>query len=752
LPVVNPSHSDARMAEYAERTGAWMDSESHADVEALRRRIAALEAENAQLRMDLAHGGTMTHTEVTLREETRMLEVLNRTGTALAAELNLDKLVQIVTDAGTQLVGAAFGAFFYNVTDGEGQRYTLYTISGAPREAFDKFPLPGKTAVFAETFDGTAIVRSDDITKDPRYGKNEPHRGMPRGHLPVRSYLAVPVKTHDDKVLGGLFFGHPDVGVFTARAERAIVGIAAQAAIAVENAHLLQAVQNSERRFRALIERNADGIAVIDADNNILYLSPAVAAIEGYTDQELIGGNGIDNTHPDDVPVVQDAVRRAMENPGVPIPAVWRRRHKNGQWLWLEGVATNLLHDPAVRGIVTNYRDITHRIRAEEAQIRSQKMEALGTLAGGIAHDFNNILLAIRGNANLAIQELPSDHASQHGLSEILKASQRAAELVSRILAFSRQQEVRREPTDLAVVTREVVELMRATLPAMVEIAVRTSEPLPLVQADSTQIHQIIMNLTTNAAHAIGSNRGMIEVDIAEVSVTPELVATTRDLRPGRYVRIAVSDTGTGMDADTMQRIFDPFFTTKPVGKGTGLGLSVAHGIMKSHDGAITAYSQLGKGTTIRLYFPITDLKPAPSVAPPQKIAVGNGERVLYIDDDDAIVMLSTRILERLGYRVDGFAHPEDALAVFDERPHEFDVAVTDLSMPGMSGFDLARRLRRTRPDIPILMTSGYVRPEDRQLAKELGIHDFILKPNTVEELGHSLDKVFRELRAARAK
>jgi CheY-like chemotaxis protein len=271
-----------------------------------------------------------------------------------------------------------------------------------------------------------------------------------------------------------------------------------------------------------------------------------------------------------------------------------------------------------------------------------------------------------------------------------------------------------------------------------------------MVLADSTQIHQIVMNLATNAAHAIFDKRGSIEVHVDATIVTPELIASARELRPGRYVYITMSDTGCGMDSTTLQRIFDPFFTTKPIGQGTGLGLSVVHGIMKAHDGAVTVYSQPDKGTTFRLYFPEAVAQPTPAPSPPRKIAAGNGERVLYIDDDEAIMQLSTRILERLGYRVSGFNNPEDALAVFNERPHEFDAAVTDLSMPEMSGFDVVRSLRKARPDLPVLMTSGYVRPEDRIVAQQLGIHDFILKPNTVEELGHSLDKVFRELRDAK--
>jgi PAS domain S-box-containing protein len=685
--------------------------------EELQRRIAALEAEN---------------------------EVLRQAGAALAGGLNLERLVQTVTDAGVQLVGAEFGAFFYSVTDASGQQYMLYTLSGAPREAFSRFPMPGRTALFAPTFDGESIIRSDDITQDPRYGHNAPHHGMPAGHLPVRSYLAVPVISRTGAVLGGLFFGHPKPGIFTERAERAIRSIAAQAAIAIDNAQLLQAVQNSERRFRALIERSADGIAVIDADNNIQYLSPAVSAIEGYAPEELVGGNGKDNTHPDDLKFIHETVRRTLENPGKPVPVLWRRRHKDGRWLWLEGTATNLLHDPAVRGIVTNYRDVTVRRRAEEAQIRSQKMEALGTLAGGIAHDFNNILLAITGNVKLAREDLPADHEIQSSLTEIAKASHRATELVRRILEFSRQQESQREIIELQPVVQEALKLLRSTLPAMIEIKATLAPDIPPVLADSTQIHQIMLNLITNAAHATGNDGGMIEVTVDAVTVRDELATA---LREGQYARITVSDDGCGMDKNTLERIFDPFFTTKPVGQGTGLGLSVVDGIVKNHDGTITVYSQLDKGTTFRVYLPAaTGAVPAPEIKSPDA-ARGSGERVLYIDDDEAIVFLTTRILERLGYSVTGFTDPEQALARFRANPADFDIVVTDLSMPNMSGLDLTQALHQARPDIQILMTSGYVRPEDRDRARDHGVRELVLKPNSVEELGHALDRLFKELR-----
>lgn len=731
------------------------------DSQDLLQRIASLEARNEELRRSLrrtiletatALDGSISNPasqtmEQELWAEKRKLEVLNQTGAALAGELNLERLVQTVTDAGVQLVGAAFGAFFYTSTDARGQQMTLYTLSGAPREAFAHFPTPGRTALFGPTFDGEGIIRSDDISLDPRYGRNEPFRGMPPGHLAVRSYMAVPVISRTGTVLGALFFGHPQPAVFTQRAEEIIRNIAAQAAIAVDNAQLLQAVQNSERRFRALIERSADGIAVIDADNNIRYLSPSVQELEGYTPEELIGRNGKDHTHPDDWLLVQQIIERALDNPGKPIPALWRRQHKDGRWLWLEGTATNLLHDPAVRGIVTNYRDVTLRRRIEEAQNRSQKMEALGTLAGGIAHDFNNILLAISGNVKLASEDLPADHKIHTSLGEIAKASHRAAELVRRILAFSRQQEPLREVIHLQPVISEALELLRATLPATLEFKIAFDDNAPTVLADSTQIHQIVVNLIANAAHAT-DNVGIIELALDTVNLTEEQAAALRDLRPGTYARITVADHGCGMDKATLQRIFDPFFTTKPVGQGTGLGLSVVDGIVKTHEGATSVISQPGKGTTFHIYLPAASGRAANDASKQEPAGRGSGEHVLYIDDDEAIVFLTTRVLERLGYSVAGFTDPEIALQTFRTTPDAFDIVVTDLSMPGMSGFDLTEAMHAIRPDIKILMTSGYVRPEDRDTARDRGVHDLILKPNTVEELGRALDEVFRGLRA----
>ncbi len=389
--------------------------------------------------------------------------------------------------------------------------------------------------------------------------------------------------------------------------------------------------------------------------------------------------------------------------------------------------------------------DITERKRAQAAQLRSQKLESLGTLAGGVAHDFNNVLLAINGNARLAASDLPSDHPVQENLSQIAKAGARAADLVRRILAFSRPQEQKREPQFVQPVVEEALKLVRATLPASIQIETSFVPDLPPVALDSTQIHQVIVNLATNASHAIGAKPGTIAVRLISRTITPDDRIATPDLQEGRYVCLSVSDSGCGMDRATLDRVFDPFFTTKPVGQGTGLGLSIVHGIMSSHGGAVTVYSQPGQGTSFQLYFPAVEApasSPAPVLAPaPQR---GHQEHILYVDDEEGIVMLGTHLLQRLGYQVTGHVDADAALYDFRSRPDYFAAVVTDLSMPRMSGFDLARELLALRPGLPILMTSGYVRPEDQKAAEALGIPRVILKPSTIDDLAQALDEILQ--------
>ena len=444
-----------------------------------------------------------------LREEAHTLEVLNRTGIAIGAELDLERLVQIVTDAGVELSGAQFGAFFYNVTREDGEAYTLYTLSGAPREAFAKFPMPRNTQIFEPTFRGTGPVRSPDILADPRYGKMEPYRGMPPGHLPVRSYLAVPVLSRGGEVLGGLFFGHAQPAMFSARAERILMGLAAQAAVAIDNARLYQTsvrevaarrdaeeklqelnrnleqrasqraeqlaasvikLEESERRFRMLVEGVTDyAIYMLDPTGTVVNWNPGAQRIKGYEREEIIGQHFsrfyTEEDRRDRVPyqVLETAARTGKyEAEG------WRVR-KDGTRFWAS-VLINAIRNSAgeVVGFAKVTRDLTERRATEERLQQSQKMEGIGQLTGGVAHDFNNLLTIIIGNLEALQRHLTEEGLDvtrlQRSADNAMRGARRAESLTQRLLAFSRQQPLEPKSVDLGRLVTGMSDLLRRTL------------------------------------------------------------------------------------------------------------------------------------------------------------------------------------------------------------------------------------------------------------------------------------------------
>jgi CheY-like chemotaxis protein len=356
-------------------------------------------------------------------------------------------------------------------------------------------------------------------------------------------------------------------------------------------------------------------------------------------------------------------------------------------------------------------------------------------------------LLAINGNARLAIADLPADHPVQESLKEIAKAGLRATDLVRQILAFSRPREEKLEIQQLQPLVEEAIKLVRATLPANIEIRSRFSADLPAAAIDATQIHQVLVNLATNSAHAIGDRGGTIDIRLEVCDLRTEDLVLAQGLRTGRYLRLHVGDNGSGMDSATLARIFDPFFTTKPAGQGTGLGLSVVHGIIQSHSGAISVYSDVGRGTVFHLYFPAASQPEVQRIPAQQELAQTREERLMYVDDEEALVLLATRTLTRVGYQVTGFTDAREALREFRNHPTDFDAVVTDMSMPRMSGLEFANEILAIRPDVVVVMTSGYMRPEDQLKAEALGIRDVILKPSTSEQLASSLDRLLQDRR-----
>jgi PAS domain S-box-containing protein len=545
-------------------------------------------------------------------------------------------------------------------------------------------------------------------------------------------------------LVAGFLIGRDFTGVRHARMQLLAANDALEIQVAERTAANEQLKDNREQLSLALDVAKLGTWTLYSPDNRMEWSPLALAAFGLPPETKLTYQQCLNLLHPDDrakmVKAKEDS-ERTNQDFDVELRTIWA--DNSVHWIIVHGRPYPEVagHPRRECGVV---QEITQQKRAEEMLLRSQKLESLGTLAGGIAHDFNNILLVIGGNTVLAAEEIPANHPAQQSLLEISKGARRATDLVRQILAFSRPQDQKRQTLQLETVVVEAVKLMRSTIPAMIELRSNFAADLPLVSVDPTHVHQIIVNLITNASHAIGSYAGVIEVGLRSADIGDESF-TVRRLTPGRYVILDIKDNGTGMDHETKARVFDPFFTTKPVGQGTGLGLSVVDGIVRGHGGGISLYSEVGKGTVFHIYFPIASSGAEvekPRLATP--IPHGQNRHVLYVDDEESLVSLVTRNLTRLGYRVTGFTDSEAALREFASGPGNFDAIVTDLAMPRLSGFELLRQVLTLRPNIPAVMTSGYLRPEDEEMAQQIGVKQVILKPNTTEELGFALDALLR--------
>jgi signal transduction histidine kinase len=407
-----------------------------------------------------------------------------------------------------------------------------------------------------------------------------------------------------------------------------------------------------------------------------------------------------------------------------------------------QGAVDYLLKDrltrlgPAVSQALESSRLHREHRNLEEQLRQAQKMEAIGTLAGGIAHDFNNILTAIVGYTQLAQLILKQDPKVREYLGAILQATRRATDLVRHILTFSRQQPQERRPIQLRPVVAESLKLLRAIIPSTIEFKTSLATDAPTVLADATQIHQILMNLGTNAWHAMKDRTGRLQINLEPCVVDEAHAATQSQLNPGFYTRVSVSDTGCGMDQATLRRIFEPFFTTKPLGEGTGLGLAVVHGIMKDHDGAVMVYSQPGEGTTFHLYFPAHAGEATVAAAEQGPTPRGHGERVLFVDDEELLVQLGQETLAALGYEVEVSTQPAAALAMVRADPQRFSLVLTDQTMPGMTGLFLAGQLLKIRPGLPIVLMTGYSSSLTAAQVEAAGIRQLLFKPTTIHSLG----------------
>ncbi len=502
-------------------------------------------------------------------------------------------------------------------------------------------------------------------------------------------------------------------------------------------------------RLIAAVEQTGVGLAIMDAAGRISYVNPAFEKTGGSARIDLQGTSYFDLlARETGDPELKEKVW-ALARRGETWNDHLTRRNKDG-----EGLEININLSPLrdQDGAITNYlaveRDVTREVRIQQQLRHLQKIEALGTLAGGIAHDFNNILNPIFINTELVLLDPDLDPEARRSLEISLKAAERGRDLVKQIITFSRQKETERRPSEVTPVLREALKFLRASLPATVRIEEDLRAEAGYILSDPARIHQVVMNLCNNAAYAMRENGGVLGVSLVAADVDAGQTALNPDLKPGPYLRLTVADTGSGMTKEVLERAFDPFFTTKKPGEGSGLGLAVVHSIVKDQGGAITVYSEPGKGSAFDVYFP--RVSPRKSPPPAEASAPESGhERILLVDDEDIQVKTIKHLLERLGYRVTAATDGQVALALFRQDPRAFDLIITDQTMPHLTGLELAKRILSVRPGVPVILCTGFSETVDANAAQAAGIRRLQMKPFSLREMAETVRSALEKGREA---
>ncbi len=494
------------------------------------------------------------------------------------------------------------------------------------------------------------------------------------------------------------------------------------------------ALRESEEHFRLLTEASFEGIVIHDK-GKILLANDRYYELFGYEPDELAGKDAISLT------ATPDSVRRIREciaegNPG---PYEVTGKKKDGTIFPME-IWSKMFQYQGQTARMSAIRDITEKKKLEGQLHHVLKMESIGTLAGGIAHDFNNIIGIILGNTELAMDDVPEWNPARLNLEEILTACLRAKDVVRQLLSFARKTKLEKKPTNILPIVKDSLKLLRSSIPTSIELRQNIAKNVDTILADPTQINQVLINLCTNADHAMPDG-GVIVVTLKNVELDEDTAAQYTDLNPGRYVNLAVSDTGHGISLEEFDRIFDPYFTTKELGKGTGMGLAVVHGIVKGHNGLISVESELGKGTTFSIFFPAVEKEAVVETETGEELPTGD-ERILFVDDEESLVKMGQQRLERLGYKVDATTSPVEALELFGSKPDQFDLVITDLTMPKLTGDVLVKEILNIRPDIPVILCTGFSDKIDEKKATAIGAADYIEKPLDKRDFAFIIRKV----------
>jgi len=643
-----------------------------------------------------------------------------------------DEVLAVILD----VLHSPFGVFGYLDEAG------ALVVPTMTMQIWETCQVPDKTIRFPRETWGSGIWPRAIREKRVLFS-NEPSSNIPKGHIGISRNIAVPILLQGEVV--GLFQVANKETDYTGADLRTLEAIAGHVAPILEARLKRKRTEEQlaclSRHHELILCSVEEGILGLDLQANHTFINPAAAKMLGYKGEELLGcpshstwhHTKADGSHyPKEECLIETAFRDGFEYRRSS-EVFWR---KDGSSFPVEYASTPIYEQGRLVGAVLTFADITGRKLAEEEKAKlqtqlnqAQKMEAIGALAGGIAHDFNNLLTVILGYTEMVMTDAPPGSGFAQDLDKVLTAAHRATDLVKQILTFSRQSTAERMPIRIQPLVKESLKMLRSSIPSTISINENIDPQCGAILADPTQVHQIVMNLCTNAFHAMEYSGGMLSVGLKTIRIDSQAPLAVRQLKPDDYIELTVSDTGTGIGTDIVAKIFDPYFTTKGVGKGTGMGLAIAHGIITSYGGAITVESTVGQGATFHVYFPVIQEKG--KVFEECKETPRGKERILFVDDEELIAEMGKDMLERLGYTVTGQNRSIEALAAFMDDPNQFDLVITDLTMPGLTGVELAKQILQIRPDIPIILCTGFSQLIDEESAKAIGIQGFALKPLT---------------------
>jgi PAS domain S-box-containing protein len=669
------------------------------------------------------------------RRAERSQSVLNNIAAAVNAAEDLDELFKMIDKELGTIVDTT--NFYIALYDRENDMITLPYFTDE-KDSFTSFPAGKSLTSYVIERDEPLLATEEIVNELTEAGEAE------TVGTPSKVWLGVPLRTGKEVIGAVVVQSYTDAAAYTEKDLEVLQFASGQIAIAIQRKQAEEALRESEAQYRSLIENSNDAIYLL-ANKKFEIINRRFSELFLVTPEEVRAPdfNFMQMVAPRSRPLVEERSRMADRGEEPPARYEFTALRNDGKEIELEASVSRIRYrgGRATQGIL---RDITDRKKLETQLRQAQKMEAIGTLAGGIAHDFNNILMAMLGYTDMARYQIPDEGPARANLDEVLKAGRRAKDLVLQILAFSRQVEQERKPIEIHPIIKETLKLLRASLPTTIDIHPNINADCGTILADPTQIHQVLMNLCSNAYHAMRDKGGVLGVTLDAVEVDAEFARTQPNMDEGAYVRLTVSDTGCGMDRATVERIFDPFFTTKAPGEGTGMGLATVHGIVTSYGGAVTVYSERERGSIFRVYLPRVESHAPAEVSDVEPVPRGT-ECILFVDDEDQLARIGQQMLERLGYTVATRTSSAEALEAFRAKPDKYDLVITDQTMPNMTGVELAKELMRIRPNIPIVLVSGFSEAVTPERAKHIGIREYIMKPIITHELGRAVRKVLDE-------